>query len=271
MKIFAIRDENVAGNKNLAYLFYYEVEKQFYIELPEKADLWETPLILSSFVKKNKKTVDFYWSKVWVQQRIVPPDRQNIGQILKDNGLTEYDEYGLLTLAMGRCAQDDSYLVPIEADNLPEEIKDRFSRRIEDVVPLENWQLLVFFRDGKVKKCSLHDIFETDRAFGILLNNREFFKNVQVQTGGYGVSWDVNMTIADITLYEMGEDIPLSAADFKNFVTYRVVTAGEAAKMLGCSRQNIDDLTRRDKLHPVKTGAKTTLYLKNEIQKRNWQ
>lgn len=44
---------------------------------------------------------------MWVRQRIVPPDRQNIGQILKANGLEEYDEFSLLMFGSGRCAQDD--------------------------------------------------------------------------------------------------------------------------------------------------------------------
>lgn len=55
MKIFAVRDEDNTTNKAVAYLFYYEKEKRFYIELPEEADPWETPLILSSFLKKGKK------------------------------------------------------------------------------------------------------------------------------------------------------------------------------------------------------------------------
>ena len=107
MKIFAIRDESSQEQKDLAYLLYYEQEKRFYIELPENADAWETPLLLDSFVKRGETTVNSYWSKIWVQQRIVPPDRQNIGEILRDNHLKEYDEYALLMLAMGRCAQDE--------------------------------------------------------------------------------------------------------------------------------------------------------------------
>lgn len=35
MKIFAIRDESAEVQKDLAYLFYYENIKQFYIELPD--------------------------------------------------------------------------------------------------------------------------------------------------------------------------------------------------------------------------------------------
>ena len=71
MKLFAIRDEAAEIQKDLAYLLYYEVEKRFYIELPEDADPWELPLLLDSFVKNIETTVNSYWSKIWVQQRII--------------------------------------------------------------------------------------------------------------------------------------------------------------------------------------------------------
>ena len=58
MKIFAIRDESTQEQKDLAYLLYYKQEKQFYIELPENADAWETPLLLDSFVKRRETTVN---------------------------------------------------------------------------------------------------------------------------------------------------------------------------------------------------------------------
>lgn len=73
------------------------------------------------------------------------------------------------------------------------------------------------------------------------------------------------------TQIQAGEKVPLTAADFRNFVMHRVINAAEAAEILGCSRQNVIDLTKREKLHPVKTSEKSTLYLKSEILKRNWQ
>ena len=271
MKIFAIRDESAQEQKDLAYLLYYEQEKRFYIELPENADAWETPLLLDSFVKRGETTVNSYWSRIWVEQRIVPPDRQNIGEILRDNHLKEYDEYALLMLAMGRCAQDDYYLISIDEKDLPAEITKRFSKRIEDVLPLENHCLLVFFRDGSVKKCDLQKHFEKTKAFQILLKKPDYFQHVQMQTGGYGVAWDVNMTVSDTMLYRIGKSVPLTMEDFRNFAAHRVINAAEAAEILGCSRQNIIDLTKRGKFHPIKTSEKSTLYLKSEILKRNWQ
>lgn len=271
MKIFAIRDESAIDQIDLAYLLYYEVEKRFYIELPEDADPWETPLLLSSFLKKGETSVNSYWSKMWVQQRIVPMDRQNLGQILRDNKLKEYDEFDLLMLAMGRCAQDDYFLVPIEESQLPEKIKKRFARLIEDVIPLGDYALLVFFRDGCVKRCSIKEHYENAPTFQVLFRNEAFFYAAKLQSGGHGVEWDVNLSISAETLYRIGKKVPLTALDFQNFVVYGVVNVADAAEMLDCSRQNIDYLTKSGKLHPIKSTGKNTLYLKSEILKRNWQ
>lgn len=271
MKIFAIRDESTNNQVDLAYLFYYKVEKQFHIELPENADPWEMPLLLSSFAKNGETSINAYWSKMWVQQRIVPIDRQNLGQVLKDNNLKEYDEFGLLMLSMGRCAQDDYYLVPIEEAQLPEYMQKRFAMLIEDILPLDNYSLLVFFRDGAVKKCIIKESYEHAPSFQVLFRNKDYFYAVNLQTGGHGVEWDVNLGISAATLYRIGESIPLTVSDFQNFVVHRVVNVAEAAEILNCSRQNIDYLAKTGKLHPIKASGKNTLYLKNEVLKRNWQ
>lgn len=270
MRIFAIKNEE--DNKTLAYLLYYEKEKSFYIELPEDADPWETPLILSSFAKKNITTINSYWSRMWVQQRIVPSDRQNLGQVLKENNLVEYDEFELLMLSNGRCAQDDLYLDEMMEGDIPEEILKRFEKKVEDIVPLQNYTLLVFFRDGVIKKCNIKEFFEKNRALETFLSiNKDMFKYVHVQPGGYGIRWEENMNISDGELYDSGVQVPLSLADFREFVVHRVINAAEAAEILDCSRQNIRDLIKRNKLHPIKSSDKNTLFLKSEVMKRNWQ
>lgn len=271
MRIFAIRKDSDPRNTGIAYLFYYEQEKRFYIELPDDADPWNTPLILSSILKQGRKTVNSYWSRVWVQQRIVPSDRQNLGQILKANGLDSYDEFKLLLLSEGRCAQDDYYITEISPSDLPDNVADRFDHKIEDVVPLQRKALLVFFRNGVTQRCDIKNILQSDNTFSPLLKNDSFFQRVGVQIGGYGVCWGEQLTISDSILYNIGQPVPLTQEDFSTFVRQRVVTTAEAAELLQCTKQNIDDLTRRGKLHPIKEAPKGKLFLKSEILQRLWQ
>ncbi len=270
MKVFAIRDELDKDNKNLAYLLYYENEKKFYIELPDDADLWETPLLLSSFLKRGEHTVNSYWSMMWVKQRIVPSDRQNLGQILKANGLEEYDEFSLLMLGNGRCAQDDYYLFPLTEEEVEKEFWERYQRRIEDVVPLKKGKLLVFFRNGKLKKVDVRKLCKDDIKFSAILNREDLFERVGIQTGGHGVFWSETYSISDDMLYKNGVDIPLTLEDFRKYISSRVVNTAEVVELLECSRQNVNDLVKRGKLVPVRKNQKNTLFLKSEVLQRKW-
>ena len=271
MRIFAIRDESLSPDTTLGYLIYYERPRAFYIELPENADPWETPLLLSSFVKRGEHSVGSYWSRLWVQQRIVPQDRQNIGQVLKENGLTAYDEFQLLMLTMGRCAQDDCYLEEISADQLPALLTERWKTKLEDVVPMQEARLLLFFRNGEVRIADMKVIADNHTECKPYLSRAERFNAVEVQPDGYGVAWSERAVISDRELYANSKRVPLSLDDFIGFVQHRVVSASEACQILGCSRQNIDDLMKSGKLHPIRRDAKYKLFLRSEGTQRGQQ
>ena len=69
----------------------------------------------------------------------------------------------------------------------------------------------------------------------------------------------------------MGKRIPMTMDDFRAFASERIINAAEAAEILHCSRQYINELVKTDKLHPIKTSEKNTLFLKSEVLRRNWQ
>ena len=96
------------------------------------------PLAPFCFPTENVVISDPEWSARWVQQRIIPADRQNIGTILRDNGLREYQAYRLLVLGEGRCAQDDCSVMPIKDRQLPEWIAERRKKKLELAVPLSS-------------------------------------------------------------------------------------------------------------------------------------
>lgn len=266
MKIYAIRDESVSTEKNLGFLFYYERSREFFIELPEEADEWETPLILSSFLKKGIYSINSYWSGKWVAQRIVPPDRQNLGMILKENGLKEYDPYKLLMLADGRCAQDDCYLLPIDISDLPKDIKKRLKKKVKDVIPLSDYQAIVFFIDGTVRMVDLKTIFNENTAFIPILCNEEIFDRVRVTTGGNGIEWGSNVGITAEELYSSGKSLPIKMDDFLQFIKLRTVNTTQVSQILHCSRQYINQLVNDDKLHPIRIDSNNKIFLKSEVE-----
>ncbi|MCR5150453.1 MAG: helix-turn-helix domain-containing protein [Clostridiales bacterium] len=57
-------------------------------------------------------------------------------------------------------------------------------------------------------------------------------------------------------------------SDLCSFVSEGVVNTAQAAQILNCTRQNIDNLMKRGKLKPVKEMANDKLFLKSDILKR---
>ena len=258
MRLFEIRDDNYPG-LILGYLFYYEKSKKFYIELPENADEWKTPLILSSLVKRGIYEADAEISLLWVQQRIVPTDRQNLGMILREHHLKEYDEFKLLMLAKGRCEQDDCYLEEISPAMLPAEIAARNTQAIRNVGWLSDADILVSFRNDRVMRCRLE-------AYAARLNRG----NVGISPGGRYLNNGIDDVLSAGWLYQNGEPVGISGSELEMIARDMLVSTVEAKDMLSCTRQNIDDMVKKDKLHPVDMISKSKMFRRSEIYEQMW-
>lgn len=143
------------------------------------------------------------------------------------------------------------------------------SIKVVDVIPLDDMQLLVFFENGVAKKFDVKPIIKDYPEFEDL-KNTDLFNLVRVEPGGYGISWNEELDCSEGELWDNGTEVPLSHDDFVNFARYSIISTSEATELLNCSRQNIDDLVRRGKIHPVKAYPKNKLFVKSEILQRNW-
>jgi len=56
--------------------------------------------------------------------------------------------------------------------------------------------------------------------------------------------------------------------DLRKFLENEIINTAEATQILGCSRQNIDDLVRRNKLIPIKVFPRDRLFLKSDVLER---
>ncbi|NDO51121.1 hypothetical protein FMM75_17480 [Lachnospiraceae bacterium MD335] len=110
---FAIKNAYYGG-KTIGYLYYDEHREEYEIEVPKTVKSYEAPPIISDFIKKSQYRVGKEWSYRWVSQRVTPPERQNIGQILKANQMTEYDAFQFLVKNEGRSCQDECYIEKVE-------------------------------------------------------------------------------------------------------------------------------------------------------------
>ena len=265
MKVYELRTASKKRGDALAYLFYYERSGHFAMEIPEESDEWDLPMYIASFFRKGELTLGHEVCKKWLAERVLPSERQDIREILTGLKKEEYHVYDLLTACEGRCIQDDYYLKEVKEKDLPLEIRNRQEMRLEDITPLSTQRRLAFFHNGDVKICSLESVVGEKEEFRSLWSDRMLYRSADVQPGGYGIRFGDSLSIGAGELYNQGELLPLSGRDFKDFAGGNLVSTSEAAGILGCSRQYVDELVRKERLHPVKTLAKDRLFLRQEV------
>ena len=76
--------------------------------------------------------------------------------------------------------------------------------RIRSVSPLPERRLLVSFLDNTVKKYDMNPLIENNPSF-FPLREKALFNQVQVDAGGYGVSWNDDVDLSSNELWENGE------------------------------------------------------------------
>lgn len=270
MKIFAIRDNYDGKIIDIGYFFYYEKSGEYYIELNEGLDEWDCPFIIDHFVREGQLVMDQYYSRLFISQRIVPQDRQNLGQILKDNGLEEYDEARLFILADGRCAQDECYIVPIAYEKLPKQIRQR-RNRITSVNFHSPCSYILTFADGRTGRVELPLLGREDGRISRLLAYKHLLKEAYVSPAGtelilseqVRITYDRlyrAVTMADSEIFPHGDSL-------REFMIGNLATTQDAMDMLQCTRQNVNDLVKRGRLVPLDLNGKIQMFLKSDIQK----
>ena len=268
MKVFEIRDSfpDPANSKLLGYLFYYEAKNSFHTELLKGLDEWEAPFIFQKSIHDGRYSIGSSLSVKFVLQRIVPRERQNLGEILRTNRLRGYDECRLLTMSEGRCAQDDLFLVKIEEDLIEPEIKERMQKKIKEAIPLSSGRVLVFFIDGKSRIVDIKENNSEDLMIERVLKYKELFERLHITPGGNDIQWATGRGFSAEEMYEAGEETNIKLEDMVDFVTNRLVDTTEATKILGCSRQYINQMVKEGRITPLRSESNNRLFLLSEIE-----
>jgi hypothetical protein len=76
--------------------------------------------------------------------------------------------------------------------------------KIKSVKPIENYILLVQFENGESKKYNIATLFDKFESFKSLTYINGLFDMVQVDAGGYGISWNSEMDLSCNELYYNG-------------------------------------------------------------------
>ena len=114
LRTFKIMNDMLEPLGEHAILTYDEDSEQYAVHIPESIDCNDLPAILSLLVKQGIRETDDKWARRFVTERVVPPDRQNIGTIMRQLHMKKYSEFPILEYTSGRCCMDDFYLKEIE-------------------------------------------------------------------------------------------------------------------------------------------------------------
>lgn len=269
MKIYKIVDEFM-GTVPIAYLCYYEKSRSFSIEISPEVSANDLPIFFAGFASGNVMSIDLEWSKRWVKERIVPEDRQNLGSILRDNKIKDYDLMKLLETARGRSSQDDCAILPADPETMPLWFAERQSRKVRSVFPLTGNRIMISFHDGKSFIMDLTERIAEDRSFKTLDKNKDLFDSVSVQPGGNGVCWNDWLYISACELYGEGKRIEISADEIRSMIEREAVDTQAVCAELSCSRQYVDKLVRDGKLEAIQGEGKARLYFRSDVERLKW-
>lgn len=113
MKAYEIYDSSKRAQQTCAVLFHDEEAGSIHIQIAEDAQAQDLPFMLALLAEQGMREVPEKWAWRWVRERIPPEGRQNLGEILRANGIDEYDEMALLVAGAGRSSQDDFLIRPV--------------------------------------------------------------------------------------------------------------------------------------------------------------
>lgn len=111
-----IHNYKIRNKKHIYGVLHYDDKKdQFTIDFDEKADLTNpyASMYITEFAKKGLH-IGPDLARMWVEDRVIPPDRQNISDILKAHNLSFYTPHDMLVAYHGRCTHDDLYIEKID-------------------------------------------------------------------------------------------------------------------------------------------------------------
>ena len=88
-----------------------------------------------------------------------------------------------------------------------------------------------------------------------------------MQAGGHGITIADDGHIPANVLRSCATPLPVTAADFKSYLQQELIDTAEAARTMGCTRQNIQDLVRRGRMKPVMALRNNFLFLRSELSR----
>ncbi len=106
------------------------------------------------------------------------------------------------------------------------------THRIQTVTARENYIVEVLFYGGEIKQYDMKSLFSVFPQFMVFQTVAGLFQNVQVDNGGYGISWNDDLDLDAETIWEGGVLVELQKEpDLNHLLAYQLLLARESANI----------------------------------------
>jgi len=109
---FIIHNEKY--DENLGTLYYDTDTEEFKVEMLDNYEGLHPCLFMKILaVEQGKKWIEGRNAENYIKQRMFPPNRHALSEYLKNLGLTEYSQIGIIEKTKGACAMDDNIFIEV--------------------------------------------------------------------------------------------------------------------------------------------------------------
>ena len=106
------------------------------------------------------------------------------------------------------------------------------THRIQEVTARENYIVEALFYSGEIKQYDMKLLFEVFPQFLLFQKVVGLFQNVQVDAGGYGISWNDELDLDAETIWEDGILVEIQKEpDLNHLLAYQLLLARESANI----------------------------------------
>lgn len=105
------------------------------------------------------------------------------------------------------------------------------THKIVSVKPMENFVLLVGFQNGIEKIYDMRTLYPVFPQFEVFENDVDLFNQVQVDMGGYGVSWNDDLDLDANDIWEDGIEVGKKEMDIVSLLAENLTKAREITGM----------------------------------------
>lgn len=106
------------------------------------------------------------------------------------------------------------------------------THKIKSVKPLKNCIISTIFFDGTVKEFDIKSFYEIFPQFKIFDTDKELFNSVQVDVGGYGISWNDELDLDANDIWENGKEVDKErVSDINLLLAQHLIEAREKVQM----------------------------------------